>query len=159
MRCWSKFTKRLIRVYIDDEDVKTFEQFLTLLEKRNPECRHLSDSKAAKQKKEDYQPEDNSRVSIESNILDLSKLSDLTQEQIHCFEEAVCAFVQYQNREEFEKIARVRKTQESLPVSEHRNHIVETVNNNQVILLAGDTGCGKSTQYVATSFLELDFQI
>lgn len=35
---------------------------------------------------------------------------------------------------------------QSLPIWGLRNEIVETIGNNSVILITGDTGCGKTTQ-------------
>ncbi|EEB95189.1 hypothetical protein MPER_05882, partial [Moniliophthora perniciosa FA553] len=40
-----------------------------------------------------------------------------------------------------------------LPVAQHREEIIETLENNQVLVLSGETGCGKSTQ-VPTFILE-----
>jgi len=33
-----------------------------------------------------------------------------------------------------------------LPVYQHKKQILETMNHNQVIVIRGATGCGKSTQ-------------
>lgn len=39
-----------------------------------------------------------------------------------------------------------KSTREELPAFKQRNAIVETIRDNQVVLLVGETGCGKSTQ-------------
>lgn len=42
-----------------------------------------------------------------------------------------------------------------LPIAENRSSILELIQNNRVIVLSGDTGCGKSTQmpqYILDSF-------
>lgn len=36
--------------------------------------------------------------------------------------------------------------QQNLPIYQYKEQIIDTVRKNQVILVAGDTGCGKSTQ-------------
>jgi HrpA-like RNA helicase len=36
----------------------------------------------------------------------------------------------------------------SLPIAKHREELLQKVRDNNVILVAGDTGCGKSTQVV-----------
>ena len=41
---------------------------------------------------------------------------------------------------------RLKKDQANLPISNFREQIVDAVSNNQVVIIAGDTGCGKSTQ-------------
>ncbi len=51
---------------------------------------------------------------------------------------------------------KIRRDQESLPIYQYKSHIVDAVRSNQVILIAGDTGCGKSTQ-VPRYLLEAGF--
>ncbi|WAQ98877.1 DHX34-like protein [Mya arenaria] len=46
------------------------------------------------------------------------------------------------------KLKKVRTDQENLPIYQFKQHIIETVSQHQVIIIAGDTGCGKSTQYL-----------
>jgi len=36
--------------------------------------------------------------------------------------------------------------QANLPVAQYKEEIIETVKNEKVVIIAGDTGCGKSTQ-------------
>lgn len=38
------------------------------------------------------------------------------------------------------------KTAQPLPIIKHRQQIINTIANNQVVLIRGETGCGKSTQ-------------
>ena len=40
----------------------------------------------------------------------------------------------------------MREAQASLPVYKYRQIILETIKTNQITIIAGDTGCGKSTQ-------------
>ncbi|CAL1264449.1 unnamed protein product [Larinioides sclopetarius] len=44
------------------------------------------------------------------------------------------------------KLKKLREAQENLPISKYRNEILRAVESRQVVLVAGDTGCGKSTQ-------------
>lgn len=55
-------------------------------------------------------------------------------------------FQDFQNkkREKLEK--RIKETRDNLPVTPYANTIVQTLKQNRVLLIAGDTGCGKSTQ-------------
>ncbi|VDO59255.1 unnamed protein product [Onchocerca flexuosa] len=46
----------------------------------------------------------------------------------------------------FNQLRRLRASQKNLPIWEKRNEILETLQNVKVLLIAGDTGCGKSTQ-------------
>jgi len=53
---------------------------------------------------------------------------------------------QYERRYASPAMADVRRTRESLPIREHREEIVSLLRSRQVILVAGETGCGKTTQ-------------
>ena len=41
---------------------------------------------------------------------------------------------------------KIRRDQENLPIFQYRSHIADAVRAHQVVIVAGDTGCGKSTQ-------------
>ncbi|ELP90686.1 ATP-dependent RNA helicase, putative [Entamoeba invadens IP1] len=41
---------------------------------------------------------------------------------------------------------KIKVIRESLPAFEHREEIIQSVRQNQVVIISGDTGCGKSTQ-------------
>ena len=43
---------------------------------------------------------------------------------------------------------KLKKDQESLPISNFKEQIVNALGCNQVVIIAGDTGCGKSTQVI-----------
>ncbi|GFU24646.1 ATP-dependent RNA helicase DHX30 [Nephila pilipes] len=43
-------------------------------------------------------------------------------------------------------IEEMRKIQSKLPITEKRAHILRMVDENQVVVLSGETGCGKTTQ-------------
>lgn len=47
---------------------------------------------------------------------------------------------------QFNKLKKVKADQENLPIFQYKSEIVDTVRENQVVIIAGDTGCGKSTQ-------------
>ena len=41
---------------------------------------------------------------------------------------------------------KIHRDQESLPIHSYKSAIVTAVQSHQVVIVAGDTGCGKSTQ-------------
>lgn len=41
---------------------------------------------------------------------------------------------------------RIKQAQKGLPIWQHKGEILEVIKTNQVVIVAGDTGCGKSTQ-------------
>ena len=44
------------------------------------------------------------------------------------------------------KLRKIRQDQENLPIYQYKSMIIEAVKEHQVVVVAGDTGCGKSTQ-------------
>ena len=55
-------------------------------------------------------------------------------------------FIDFQQKKRFRQIAQVARDRARLPIAEFHASIVSAVRENQVVVLAGDTGCGKSTQ-------------
>jgi HrpA-like RNA helicase len=52
----------------------------------------------------------------------------------------------FRQRQSFAKLAKLRKDQKNLPIYQYRDRIVDLVRQHPVVVVAGDTGCGKSTQ-------------
>ncbi|ODN01337.1 putative ATP-dependent RNA helicase DHX34 [Orchesella cincta] len=46
----------------------------------------------------------------------------------------------------FNKLRKLRETQAALPIAQYREEIIQTLAKYNVLIIAGDTGCGKSTQ-------------
>uniref|UniRef100_A0A8C9FRU8 Uncharacterized protein n=1 Tax=Pavo cristatus TaxID=9049 RepID=A0A8C9FRU8_PAVCR len=46
----------------------------------------------------------------------------------------------------FSKLAKIRRDRAALPIARFRQAILRAVARHRVVLVAGDTGCGKSTQ-------------
>ncbi|VBB34185.1 unnamed protein product, partial [Acanthocheilonema viteae] len=61
-----------------------------------------------------------------------------------------------ENRMKFNQLRRLRASQKNLPIYEKRDEILESLKNVKVLLIAGDTGCGKSTQ-VPQYLLDADY--
>jgi ATP-dependent RNA helicase DHX34 len=55
-------------------------------------------------------------------------------------------YLDFKQKERFNKLKKLRKFQASLPIAAYEKEIVEAVKNESILILAGDTGCGKSTQ-------------
>jgi len=49
-------------------------------------------------------------------------------------------------KKSFQKLSQLRKRQYELPMKRYEHQIVEAVSKSRVTIVAGDTGCGKSTQ-------------
>lgn len=59
---------------------------------------------------------------------------------------ALLHFLDFNQKQSFSKLAKLRREQKSLPIFQYRDRIVELVRTHPVVVVAGDTGCGKSTQ-------------
>lgn len=55
-------------------------------------------------------------------------------------------FLDFTQKQIFCKLAKLQREQKSLPIFHYRDRIVELVRSHPVVVVAGDTGCGKSTQ-------------
>jgi hypothetical protein len=74
------------------------------------------------------------------------RASLLTEDMVLEFQYILTLYVDFLQREKFHKLKKLRESQANLPIAEYRNEILRKVKENQVVIVAGDTGCGKSTQ-------------
>lgn len=70
----------------------------------------------------------------------------LSKRKVKQFLQIVVNYLEFRQRERFMKLRKLRQTQAELPVAKYKNDIIAAVASEQVVLIAGDTGCGKSTQ-------------
>lgn len=70
----------------------------------------------------------------------------LTEYRVRQFLQIVVHYLDFRQKEKFMKLRNLRKAQTDLPVAKYKTEIIAAVRNEQVVLIAGDTGCGKSTQ-------------
>lgn len=59
---------------------------------------------------------------------------------------ALLHFLDFSQKQSFAKLAKLRREQKNLPIFQYRDRIAELVRAFPVVVVAGDTGCGKSTQ-------------
>lgn len=97
-------------------------------------------------------------VTLTCNKRDLfdkvSRSIDLTDDRLNKFRDIIIMYVGFKQKEKFAKLKKLRDEQANLPVAKYRQEIVDSVKTERVIIIAGDTGCGKSTQvpqYLYTS--------
>nr|CAD7574761.1 unnamed protein product [Timema californicum] len=62
------------------------------------------------------------------------------------FRSVLLLYIDFQQREKFTKLRKLRESQANLPVAQYREQIVSSMLKDRVVVIAGDTGCGKSTQ-------------
>ncbi|KAL0125435.1 hypothetical protein PUN28_004512 [Cardiocondyla obscurior] len=70
----------------------------------------------------------------------------LTKSQLLKFRDVILLYLDFKQKEKFAKLKRLRDTQTNLPVARYREEIIEMIKMEKVVIIAGDTGCGKSTQ-------------
>ncbi|KAF6732380.1 putative ATP-dependent RNA helicase DHX34 [Oryzias melastigma] len=67
-------------------------------------------------------------------------------QEISEFRLTLLHFLDFSQKQSFGKLAKLRQEQKNLPIFQYRDRIVELVKQHPVVVVAGDTGCGKSTQ-------------
>ena len=70
----------------------------------------------------------------------------LTEKIVKEFQFILTLYLELLQKEKFAKIKKLRAAQANLPIAEYKNEILEKLESHQIVIVAGDTGCGKSTQ-------------
>lgn len=70
----------------------------------------------------------------------------INEKKIKIFLTIVTHYLDFKQKERFQKLKKLRKFQASLPIAAFEKEIVEATKNESILIIAGDTGCGKSTQ-------------
>lgn len=91
---------------------------------------------------------------LQSRLSGNHRISDIKLRQ---FLQIVRHYLDFRQREKFAKLQKLLHFQAQLPVAQYKQQIIEAVRTEQVVLIAGDTGCGKSTQ-VPQYLCEAGFQ-
>lgn len=76
----------------------------------------------------------------------LSGDSQITQLKVEQFQEIIVIYLDFKQKERFSKIKKLRKTQKALPIWKFKQSLRTSLAETRVLIIAGDTGCGKSTQ-------------
>lgn len=79
-----------------------------------------------------------------SSVDDDGRVMD--DKKIVIFKTIVKHYLDFKQKKRFTKLKKLRKFQAGLPIAAYEKEIVEAVKNESILILAGDTGCGKSTQ-------------
>ncbi|XP_067170576.1 probable ATP-dependent RNA helicase DHX34 isoform X1 [Apteryx mantelli] len=68
------------------------------------------------------------------------------REQLSEFRMALLHYLDFTQKQSFAKLAKLHRERAALPIAQYRDRLLRAVAQNQVVVVAGDTGCGKSTQ-------------
>ncbi|KAF4675090.1 DEAH (Asp-Glu-Ala-His) box polypeptide 34 [Perkinsus chesapeaki] len=82
-------------------------------------------------------------------------LQSTRQHSNEVFQDAVRFYCDMRLKQSNQKLRNLMSSREALPIAKHRDQILDALETSRVILIAGDTGCGKSTQ-VPQYLLEAD---
>ncbi|XP_073455117.1 probable ATP-dependent RNA helicase DHX34 [Aquarana catesbeiana] len=70
----------------------------------------------------------------------------ISKDKLTEFKKAILHYLDFNQRQSFGKLTKLRKERSSLPIFQYKDKIVQMLRDHQVVVVAGDTGCGKSTQ-------------
>ncbi|KAM8720918.1 hypothetical protein ACLKA7_006889 [Drosophila subpalustris] len=62
------------------------------------------------------------------------------------FQQLVLIYLDFKQKEKFNRIKKLRQAQHSLPIARFKEDLRSSLDTTRVLIVAGDTGCGKSTQ-------------
>ncbi|GAB1602318.1 probable ATP-dependent RNA helicase DHX34 [Argonauta hians] len=80
-----------------------------------------------------------------------------TEELVLEFKNILLHYLDFVQKQKFSKLKKLRQDQQNLPIWKYKENIINQIKANSVVLVAGDTGCGKSTQ-VPQYLIEAGFQ-
>uniref|UniRef100_A0A8C0FVZ5 DExH-box helicase 34 n=1 Tax=Chelonoidis abingdonii TaxID=106734 RepID=A0A8C0FVZ5_CHEAB len=67
-------------------------------------------------------------------------------ERLSQFRAGLLHYLDFTQKQSFAKLAKLQRERAALPIAQYRDQLLRAVAQNQVVVVAGDTGCGKSTQ-------------
>ncbi|CAI4228026.1 unnamed protein product [Auanema sp. JU1783] len=163
---FSKYKGALFRHYLDSADseahkglnndierIKTQKQFINSYFNRfiktGGTSRDHYDMKRMKRDSYEIPQDISKRYFVMPQLIDNaipSFVSHVPEWLVRHFQYAVQLSLEYLNEMKFKKMKDLRKSQKELPIYAHKDEVLHLLENNQVLIIAGDTGCGKSTQ-------------
>ncbi|KAL3112832.1 hypothetical protein niasHT_019158 [Heterodera trifolii] len=88
-----------------------------------------------------------SSVRLSDKAVDRFQLMrNVPADAVRQFEHLIGLYYRFRNARNFKKLKKLKQSQLELPIYQSRTEILEKLEENQIIIIAGDTGCGKSTQ-------------
>ncbi|XP_055408635.1 probable ATP-dependent RNA helicase DHX34 [Bubalus kerabau] len=70
----------------------------------------------------------------------------LPPERVSEFRRALLHYLDFCQKQAFGRLAKLQRERAALPIAQYGHRILQTLKEHQVVVVAGDTGCGKSTQ-------------
>nr|KAF6281853.1 DExH-box helicase 34 [Pipistrellus kuhlii] len=70
----------------------------------------------------------------------------LPPERVSEFRQALLHYLDFVQKQAFGRLAKLQRERAALPIAQYGRRVLKTLQEHQVVVVAGDTGCGKSTQ-------------
>uniref|UniRef100_A0A8C3WLY8 Probable ATP-dependent RNA helicase DHX34 n=1 Tax=Catagonus wagneri TaxID=51154 RepID=A0A8C3WLY8_9CETA len=70
----------------------------------------------------------------------------LPPERVSEFRQALLHYLDFGQKQAFGQLAKLQRERAALPIAQYGDRILQMLKEHQVVVVAGDTGCGKSTQ-------------
>lgn len=74
------------------------------------------------------------------------RVPELNVSKLEKFQQILLHYADFQQKQKFARLKKIKKDQQNLPIYYFKDEIIDSIAKNQVVVVAGDTGCGKSTQ-------------
>ncbi|XP_044285668.1 probable ATP-dependent RNA helicase DHX34 isoform X2 [Varanus komodoensis] len=129
---WS-FSDRLQRF----RSLRKGPQWLKGAEPPGPERSSRSPARPPRQ----YDPR--SRINLQ---LPSRAVPGVSSAQVQEFCWTLLQFLDFRQKQSFARLARLQRERAALPMARYREPLLRALASSQVVVVAGDTGCGKSTQ-------------
>lgn len=107
---------------------------------------NLSNPEKAEQKEKIQNEMNNFKIGDVRDFVSHGKRMGVPKQYVLEFHSVVLKYIDFCQKHSFRKLSKLRTQQRNLPIAKYRDEIVKAVENHQVVIVAGDTGCGKSTQ-------------
>ncbi|XP_034649879.1 probable ATP-dependent RNA helicase DHX34 [Drosophila subobscura] len=85
-------------------------------------------------------------LAIHLNERALHKEQDNISEVQSQFQQLLVIYLDFTQKEKFKRIKKLRHAQRNLPIARFKADLHAAMGSSRVVIIAGDTGCGKSTQ-------------
>ncbi|OTF81470.1 ATP-dependent RNA helicase DHX34-like protein, partial [Euroglyphus maynei] len=83
---------------------------------------------------------------LRENAKKLFENVNISPVELKEFRNILIIFVDFNLKRKEKKLEKLLQFQQNLPIYEYKETILDKIRSNSVVLIAGDTGCGKSTQ-------------
>ncbi|XP_005413923.1 PREDICTED: probable ATP-dependent RNA helicase DHX34 isoform X1 [Chinchilla lanigera] len=80
------------------------------------------------------------------DMRDTGRGSRLPPKRVSEFRRALLHYLDFGQKQAFGRLAKLQRERAALPIAQYGDCILQTLKQHQVVVVAGDTGCGKSTQ-------------